>query len=210
MKGNIKDFITDAFDYLDELCTASINFSVNRYLLEHIAHGIVKYNGIQGFINNVDEWIRSLNNIYPEIGFDHKTNQVNATIDLIDQVVVIDDALYEQLSYIIGVQKKYGILITYKTAGGTQTTTLARFFETVNKMYPQIKERYKGLGSSDSDVMAEVVMNPKTRRVYRVDVSDVSRAKQEMGVLIGKNKNEVQQRKELLLNFKFTAADIDT
>lgn len=210
MKGNIQEFVQDAFDYLDELCTSSINYSVNRYLLEYIANGFVKYGGVTGFINHVDDWIRSLVNIFPELGFNHDTNQITATIDLVDQVVVIDDVLFNNLSYITKVQSKYGILITYKTDSGSQTTTLSRFFEMIHKMYPQIKERYKGLGSSDPDVMAEVVLNPKTRRIYRVNVSDITRAKQDMGVLIGKNKNEVQQRKELLLNYKFSAADIDT
>lgn len=210
MKGNIREFVQDAFDYLDELCTISINYSVNRYLLEYIANGFVKYKTVEGFEKNIHKWIRSLANIFPELHFDESTHQIMATIDLTDQVVVLDETLSRQLDYIIRVQNKYGILITYSTDGGSQTTTLARFFETISRMYPQIKERYKGLGSSDPKVMAEVVMDPRTRRIYRVNVSDIEKAKQEMGVLIGKSKNEVLQRKELLLDFKFTAADIDT
>jgi DNA gyrase/topoisomerase IV subunit B len=210
MKGNIKEFVTDAFDYLDELETTSINYSVNRYLLEYIANGFVKYKTVDGFIKHIDDWIRSLVHVFPELGFNHDTNQINATIDLVDQVVVVDEALYEQLSYVINVQTKYGILIKFKSDSGEQTTTISRFFETINRMFPQIKDRYKGLGSSDSDVMAEVVLDPKTRRIYRVNIEDINRAKQQMGVLVGKNKEEVRQRKELLLDFKFTAADIDT
>ena len=210
MKGNIKEFVSDAFDYLDELNDASINYSVNRYLLEHIANGFVKYDGINGFIKNVDKWIRSLVNIYPELGFDDESHQLNATIDLIDQVVVVDEFLYEQLSYVINVQKKYGLLIKYSTDSGSQTTTIARFFETINRYFPQIKDRYKGLGSSDSDVMASTVMNPATRNIYRVDVSDVNRTIERMNALVGKRKEDILTRKGLLLDFKFTKNDIDT
>lgn len=210
MIGNIKEFVSDAFDYLDELNEASINYSVNKYLLEHIANGFVKYDGVNGFIKNVDKWIRSLVNIYPELGFDDESHQLNATIDLIDQVVVVDEFLYEQLSYVVNVQKKYGLLIKYSTDSGSQTTTIARFFETINRYFPQIKDRYKGLGSSDADVMASTVMNPATRNIYRVDVSDVNRAIERMNALVGKRKEDILTRKALLLDFKFTKNDIDT
>ena len=210
MVGNIRDFVSESFDYLEELENASISNSVNRYLLEHIANGFVKYDGVEGFIKHIDKWIRSLVNIYPEIGFDDETKQLNAVIDLVDQVVIIDDYLYEQLSYIVKVQKKYGLLIKYSCDSGTQTTTIARFYETMNRLFPQIKERYKGLGSTDPDVLAELVMNPRTRNIYRIDVSDINRTMDQMNALVGKRKEDVLRRKELLLDFKFTKNDIDT
>ena len=210
MKGNIREFVMDSFDYLDELENASINNSINRYFLEYIANGFVKYGGVNGLIKNIDKWIRSLVNIYPEIGFDDNTKQLSAVIDLIDQVVIIDEYLYEQLSYIINVQKKYGLLVKFDTNTGSNTTTIARFFESINRMFPQIKERYKGLGSTDSDVLAEIVMNPKTRHIYQVNTSDINRAIDQMNALVGKRKEDVERRKEMLLNFKFTKNDIDT
>ena len=210
MVGNIKEFVNESFDYLEELENASINNSINKYLLEHIANGFVKYDGAEGFIKNVDKWIRSLVEVYPEMGFDDNTHQLSAVIDLVDQIVIIDESLYEQLSYIVNVQKKYGLLIKYSTDSGTQTTTIARFFETMNKMFPQIKDRYKGLGSTDPNVLAELVMNPKTRNIYRVDVSDVNRTIEQMNSLVGKRKEDILKRKELLLDFKFTKNDIDT
>lgn len=210
MVGNIREFVRDAFDYYEELVASSINFSINRYLLEYIANGLMKYDGVEGFIENIDEWIRNVIGVFPELGFDHSTNQIYATIDLVDQIVVVDENLARQLRYVINVQKKYGILIKYTCDSGTQTTTLARFFEVIHRLYPQIKDRYKGLGSSDPSVMSEVVMNPKTRRIYRVTVDDIERAREDMGVLVGKSRQEVLKRKELLLNFDFSAADIDT
>lgn len=210
MVGNIRDFVTNAFDYPTQLERVSIDRSVNRYLLEHIAHGFSLYGSVKNFIDNIDDWLRSVIGIFPEIGFDHRNHQINATIDLIDQVVVIDESLYDQLSYVIDVQKKYGILISYKSAKGSGQTTLLKFFEMIQKFYPHIKERYKGLGSSDAVVSREVIMDPKTRRIYQVTIDDIEHAKQQMGVLIGKGKEEVLKRKGLLMDFKFTTADIDT
>lgn len=211
-KTNIREFVTEAFDYLSTLKECSLNRSVNRYLLENIAHGFAKYGrSASSLIDNIDEWLRSLVNIYPEIGFDHSTNQIIATIDLVDQLVVIDDELVYDLEYIINILEKYGLLITYpsdKCPGGTNTTTLARFFEYIEDMYPVIKDRYKGLGSSSAVVSKEVIMDPKTRRIIRINANDVDTMRR-MGVLVGDGKDNKRERKDLLLDFKFTMDMID-
>jgi DNA gyrase/topoisomerase IV subunit B len=210
MEGNIKEFIHDAFDYPNELMNAALDRSANIYLLEHIAHGFVLYKTSENFINHIDEWLKSLALVYKEIGFDHSTHQIIATIDLVDQVIVLDDALKYLLEYVINVQNKYGLLITYKTANGENTTTLLRFFEGIQKFYPQVNERFKGLGSSNARASREVISDPKTRRIYKVCIDDIYRAKDQMGVLVGKGKEDVKRRKEMLMDFKFTNADIDT
>lgn len=210
-KVDVRDFVTEAFDYLNKLKECSIDRSVNRYLLEYIAYGFAKYGRTaEAFINNIDEWIRMLVKIYPEIGFDHSTNQIMATIDLVDQLVVIDDELVSDLGDIITIIEKYGLLIKYssKKKGVDDTTTLARFFEYIEDMYPVIKDRYKGLGSSSAIVSKEVIMDPRTRRIIRVNANDVT-TMQRMGVLVGDGKENKRQRKDLLLDFKFTMDMID-
>jgi len=178
--------------------------------LEHIAHGLAMYGSLQGFVKNVDKWIRSLVKIYPELGFNHDTNQVVATIDLVDQLVVIDDELYNALLPIIDIINRYGFLIRYTSdkRGLDKQTCVSGFFEYIEDLYPAIKGRFKGLGSSDAEVMREVVMDPRTRRLVRVTVNDVN-TMQKLGILVGEGRENIRQRKELLMNFKFTKADID-
>ena len=209
IKADVQAFVTDAFDYLSNLDECSINHSANRYLLEHIAHGYVQYGSTQSFIEHINDWIRSLIKVFPELTFDDDSNQIKAVIDLQDQLVVVDDELMSDLQYIIDVQTKYGLLIEFKKKDGTMMqTTLARFFEYIESYYPSIKERYKGLGSSDAKVSKEVIMDPRTRRIVRVKMEDLDTMKR-MGVLVGKSKDEITARKDLLLNFNFTKDMID-
>ena len=56
MKGNIKEFVAEAFDYRNQLMAVSIDRAANRYLLEHIAAGFVKYKGVDGLIKNIDKY----------------------------------------------------------------------------------------------------------------------------------------------------------
>ena len=211
-KINVRDFVTEAFDYLTNLETCSIDRSVNRYLLEYIANGFAKYGTtVDDFIDNVDDWIRMLVKVYPEIGFDHATRQIKATIDYVDQLVVVDNELIDALMYVINIQKKYGLLITFKpknTNTVPQTTTIGRFFERIERMYPMIRDRYKGLGSSTAVVSKEVIMDPRTRRLIRVSMDDYN-TYDTMGMLIGDGKENKRNRKEMLMNFKFTMDMID-
>lgn len=211
--GNAKEFVQDAFDYLTKLNDASVELSTNRYLLEHIANGFVKYGcTADAFVEHVDEWMRSLCKLYPELWFDHETRQIAATIDLIDQLVVVDDNLVDVLDYVIKTQQKYGLLIHYKSKKQNLdcTTTLARFFEHIEKMYPVIRDRYKGLGQTDDVVAGEIIMNPRTRRIVRVTVEDVERMRQHLSVLVGDSKQDKAGRKEMLMNFRYTKEMIDT
>ena len=211
-KINVRDFVTEAFDYLTNLETCSIDRSVNRYLLEYIANGFAKYGTtVDDFIDNVDDWIRMLVKVYPEIGFDHTTRQIKATIDYVDQLVVVDNELIDALMYVVNIQKKYGLLITFKPKNANtvpQTTTIGRFFERIERMYPMIRDRYKGLGSSTAVVSKEVIMDPRTRRLIRVSMDDYN-TYDTMGMLIGDGKENKRNRKEMLMNFKFTMDMID-
>ena len=209
-KVSAQEFVTEAFDYLTTLEEVSINRSANRYLLEWIANGFAKYGcTVEDFENNVDEWIRKLVLIYPELGYDHKNHQIKAVVDLIDQLIVIDDDLINRLSYIINIQKKYGILMKYKDKSGNKVqTTISEFFEYITRMYPVIKARYKGLGSSSAAVSREVIMDPKTRRLFRVTINDAN-TMEVLCKLVGDGKADRIARKEMLMNYKFTKDMID-
>jgi DNA gyrase/topoisomerase IV subunit B len=209
-KVNAKDFVTESFEYLSTLSEVSINRSTNMDLLEYIAYGFAKYGDTpQDFEKHVDDWVRMLIKVYPELKYDHDNHQIKAVIDLHDQLVVIDDDLVSQLKYIINVQKKYGLLVKYPDKNGNKIqTTISKFFEYVEKMYPAIKARYKGLGSSAAVVSKEVIMDPKTRRLLRVTMDDAEIIST-MGMLVGDGKENKNARKEMLMNFKFDMSMID-
>jgi DNA gyrase subunit B len=200
-----KTFITEAFDYLNDLINISLDLSVNRYLLEHIAYGMMQAGSLDAFLDGIDKWCVRALKVFPELGFDPKSHQILATIDLTDQVVVIDQSLFDRLQSIIEIQQKYGLHVVYDAA----TTTIAEFFENIQKNYPVIKDRYKGLGSSDPKVLREIIMDPKTRRIFRVDASDIH-IMQTFDMLVGKGKESTQRRKDMITEFKWKPSDIDT
>lgn len=205
-----REFVREAFDYRDVIRAVSYERFVNRYLLEYIADGFVKYETVDNFIKHIDDWMRSMCKIYKEIGFDHKTNQLHATIDLIDQVVVIDEALKDSLVYVTDVIEKHGLLIKELDATGktVSQTTLLRFFEHVSDGYPKIVQRYKGLGSSQPIITREFVTDPRTRRAIKITMNNVNTLAR-INDLMGDSKENIKNRKELLMNFPFTKDMLD-
>ena len=206
---NAKSFIRNNFDYRTNIDEVSHERLINRYLVEYIADGFVKYGNTSNFINHIDDWLRSLSKVYKEIGFDHETNQVHAVIDYIDQLVVIDDELMEKLSYAIEVIKTNGLLIKELENGKcVKQTTLLRFFEYVEDMYPKVVDRYKGLGSSPAKVSREFIMDPRTRRAIRITMNNIDTFTR-INDLMGDSKENVKQRKGMLMDFPFTKDMLD-
>lgn len=206
---SVKDFISSTFEYATNIGDISIGRSVNRYLLEFVAMAFAKYGKtVEAFEKNVDKWIKSLNKIYPELEYDHKHHQIKASIDLHDQLILVDNDLISDMSYIINALETYGGFIKFKYKDQSQQTTLLRFFEMADKMYPAIKVRYKGLGSSEAKVSKEIIMNPKTRRLIRVTMDDAT-IYQTMSMLIGDGSKNKEGRREMLMNYKITKDIID-
>lgn len=206
----ISDFVNNAFDYKKELDECSIKNSVNPYLLEFIANGFVKYETVDNFIDNIDVWLRSIVDIFKEIGFNHQTRQLHAVVDLKDQLVIIDEHIKDALEYVINVQKQYGILIKYSSQklNLDKQTTLLRFFEEIEKFYPKVQDRYKGLGSSSADVSRQTIMDPNSRRVIQVTATNINTFDQ-LAMLVGDGVDNMKGRKEALMNFKFNMSMID-
>lgn len=204
-------FVHNTFDYLSNLRDASITRNVNPQFLEYIAWGIANNGGdINKFIKNITKWQKQLAEVYPELGYNEKTKQVTNVIDYHDQLVVLDEYLVESIKYIIDTIMVYGVMITYtsKKLGTTVTNTLSTFYADMEKYYPTIKNRYKGLGSSPAIISKEVIMDPKTRRIIRLTMNDAL-IMQQMGVLLAKDKDSLLARKDLISSFHFTKNDID-
>jgi DNA gyrase/topoisomerase IV subunit B len=87
-------------------------------------------------------------------------------------------------------------------------TTLLRFFEYIEDRYPKILQRYKGLGSSQPKITREIITDPRTRRTIKVTMDNVNTYAR-ISDLMGDSKENIKNRKALMMNFEFTKDMLD-
>ena len=209
-KFTSRELITDAFEYNNVLHEVAISRSSNPELLELIAFGFAKYGeSVEDFRKHWKKWLNMASGTFKEIGFDESNNQVYGVQNLIDFVVVIDDSLIHELKYVIDAQKKFGLIVKYKYNGDEYASLLSEFFNFTEKRYPAIKDRYKGLGSNPAIATKEMMMDPNTRRLIRINVSDAYALAKELDIISGKTKQDILGRKKLLDDFEFTKEMLD-
>lgn len=203
----IYDFMSDTVDYSANLVNAACSRGIDFRFLEYVAMGIVNHNGIKGFIDNIDKWIRNIVDIYPETTY--KGNVIRTCTNNREFVLMVDDDLFTLLEYNIDKIRRYGFIIKYALGDGIlKSRTLYEFFEDVEKMYPQIIERYKGLGQSPKQMLHDKVMNPETRRLIKVSMNNDNNM-DTLSILFGKKPENVQARKTMLLNYEYDNSIID-
>lgn len=201
---SVRDFMFDTVDYSNDLVHVANTRGTDFRFLEYVAMGIAKYDGIENFIKHFDEWIRSIVAIYPETTY--TGNVIRTCANNKEFVLMVDDDLNVLLKNNIRCIKKYGFIIEYSLdGGGKHSNTLYEFFDNIEKLYPQVIERYKGLGQSPKEMLHEKVMNPETRRLIKVTMDDTTHTT--LTKLF--SKKSIDDRKEMLMNYKYDMSIID-
>lgn len=72
-----------------------------------------------------------------------------------------------------------------------------------------ILQRYKGLGETETIMVFPSLMNPKTRKLVRITVSDVAKTMEQLRHLHGDTPDMRESRRQMLADADITMADID-
>jgi len=80
----------------------------------------------------------------------------------------------------------------------------------LKKYQPNILHRFKGLGENDDDDIKTTIMDPNTRTLIRVNISDIENDMKVFQVLRGGSPADALARKEMMKNYKIPRDMIDT
>lgn len=88
--------------------------------------------------------------------------------------------------------------------------TIGQFLKQMNSSFNiNINQRFKGLGEAATEVLFVTTLNPKIRRLIRMNIEDAKQALEIFDLLHGKSDNMREQRRISLENTKISYSDID-
>ena len=84
--------------------------------------------------------------------------------------------------------------------------TLGQFFQRVQKYYPKISARFKGLGELSSEDLWETTMNPNNRLLIQLTISDMEEELRKFNILHG---TADEERKAMVSAFQLDREFLD-
>lgn len=204
-KNKFKNFLMTNRQYLDELTRLSSHFAVNALLIEFIL-----------FNRDSKKFERDLKRKFPEMEVDVSDMKdsvlLTGIIDGKYQMIYIDkifDKKCKKMRKIIQENEftEYKVLEKrdkeYEDIG---ILTLGQFFQRVQKYYPKIVMRYKGLGELSSNDLWETTMNPNNRILIKLTIKEMEEEIKRFNILHG---NADDERKAMVNAFQLDREFLD-
>lgn len=217
-----KEFLSSTISYLDDLTMIAEHHKVNDRLLEMVIEEF-SYNNyystdIDTAINNVDiqKMIDRIAIEFPEIYYDYKDKLIKGVIDGKYQLIEISVQLVRKSYDLIRLNEKFGapygktLILRDNKTGTEHKLSLLGILKILKKYQPNINHRFKGLGENDAEDIKKTIMDPNTRTLIRVNISDIENDMKVFQTLRGGSPLDARNRKMMMKAYKIPKESIDT
>ena len=224
-KSQLKDFVFETEDYLDEISLIAKHYYVNRGLIEIIGYNLLMYSYIKNRKHgNVDpddvkkalkdqklitKLMSEIQKRYPEITLSDE-NHIRGVIDGKYQALNITPRLMERMSMFTDIYIQYGLYLKYADRDGKEIKgTISDFLSSSARYMPKIKDRYKGLGEADWQDIAKTIMDPAKRILVQLTLDDVDRDLKIIEMLHSNSVEARRERKKMMKSYIIKRDEID-
>ena len=204
-KKELLEFLHLNKEYLDELNRCKDHYSANPTLIEFV----IKYKDEKNFK-------KIMAKKFPEIKIDFdKDNKTDMIVEGIYegayQIFTVDRLFNSKTEKLKDLMDKnadqyYNVIEKYKDNQREfrGKLSIGEFLQLTTKLQPGIELRYKGLGELSSSDMWDQVMNPEHRTLVQLTVNDLMETYKMFDKLLGKGKNNMENRRKLVEDLKPT------
>lgn len=208
-KKEIMEFMKLNKLYLDELTRCSEHYSANPTLIEYV----VKYKDEKNFKKNM---LKKFPEIKIEYDKDNKSDMIiEGVYEGAYQIFTVDKLFNKKVENLKQLMDKnecqyYKVREKYKDGLESRgLLSIGEFLQLTTKLIPGIELRYKGLGELHDHDLWMTVMNPETRTLIQLTVSDIEEACKTYDTLHGKGKVNSENRKAMTDGFEINIDLID-
>ena len=212
-KNSLFKLLTDTADYVDNILLLSQHYKVNDRLVEIIVEELVGHDRKDININN---FMRRVNEVFPEIYYDDKDKVLKGVIDGRYQLFELSERFIRKSKALIPLIKEYAprrneaLVLKHNKTGTESELSLLGVLKILKKFQPEITVRMKGLGEATKEDIRTTIMDPNTRTLIRVQISDIENDMKVFQMLRGDSPIDRKNRKIMMSNFDFDVSLIDT
>lgn len=226
-KELVQEFLYDTGSYVDDLQLLSQHYKVNDRLLEIIIWRMANVSkpsddmdaqlycratleAMNKHINDLMVWVMDE---FPEIYHDEKDKLIKGVINGRYQSIELSESLIRRSIPITNIHHKYNWEKIYLKEVKTGTEHFLSFLEALKilkKFQPDILHRFKGLGENNPEDIEFTTMNPNTRSLIRVHISDIENDMKVFQILRGTSPQDAAARKQMMKTFVISKDMIDT
>lgn len=218
-----KKFLSDTSSYVNDLETIAEHYKINDRLLEMVIEEFSFYwdgdnKDVRNIIGriNIQKMMNRIAIEFPEIYYDDKDKLIKGVIDGKYQLLEISEALIRKATDIIrlniycGAPNGMVLVLRDKKTGTEHELSMLGVLKILRKYQPDILHRFKGLGENDKDDIRTTIMDPNTRTLIRVNISDIENDMKTFQVLRGNSPVDAAARKAMMKSFRIPKDAIDT
>ena len=163
---------------------------------------------------NIENLMEKIQNEFPEMEYDEKNHIIKGVINGKYQTFELSDRFLRKSKELLEIIFKWSKgkklkLINKKTYSEHQLSLLG-ILKILKSYQPNILHRFKGLGENSDEEIKETIMDPNTRSLIRVNIEDINNDLKVFQILRGTSQSDLQQRKEMMKDFKVDRSIIDT
>ena len=230
-KKELKGFLESTTSYVDDILMLAKHYMVNDRLVEliieecaHIGYGSElmgfdeQSKNIQKMIDsiNIDRMMKRIGEEFPELYYDDKDKIIKGVIDGKYQLLEISERLIRKSVSLINNMETYGpdygerLVLKHTKTGAEQQLSMLESLKILKKFQPNIIHRFKGLGENNDEDIKQTIMDPNTRCLIRLQISDIENDMKIFQMLRGQSPYDAQNRKLLMKSYKIPKDLIDT
>lgn len=207
-KKQVLEFLDLNSEYLLELDSLVNRSSCNPTILEYVCWYKIITRGDE------ERFKKLIEKQFPEIKYNIAESSLYGSYNA-EQISLICDAIFMKMAkrFIKLLSQNAELEIYCKNANADEKLekmTIGEFLTAMGSRYAiKIAKRFKGLGEASAELLFMTTMNPKMRKLIRLNLKDVAKTNEIFELLHGKSEAMRQARRDLLENADISYADID-
>ena len=224
-KNDIKELLSDTSSYVKDIELLANHYRINERLFEIIIEEVALMNidvnlcaDIQKDIIdkiNIQHLVTRIQAEFPEVYYDDKFKLIRGSINTVRQLIELSPNIIKKSKVIINYIIKWKTAQTKLVLRDNKTKaerllSLLELLKVLRKYQPDIKHRFKGLGENDTDDIRKTIMDPNTRSLIKVNISDIENDEKIFQMLRGGTAQNALDRKNMMHNYSIPVELIDT